>query len=107
MVTGGQYDVDAMMKSPSGAVIYREKRKQYDTFSWTSDRAGAIEFCFSNEFSTFAHKVVYFDFMAGDDDPLIRDLSLGAHATALSQVCTFILDKAFHAKAPLKTKQNC
>lgn len=86
VVTGGQYDVDAVLKSPGGAVIYKEKRKQYDTFTWTTDQKGTIEFCFSNEFSTFAHKVVYFDFLAGDDDPLIRDI--GAHATALTQLET-------------------
>eukprot|EP00057_Strongylocentrotus_purpuratus_P032644 XP_788345.3 PREDICTED: transmembrane emp24 domain-containing protein 3 [Strongylocentrotus purpuratus] len=86
VVTGGQYDVDALVKSPSGTVVYKEKRKQYDTFTWTTDQAGTIEFCFSNEFSTFAHKVVYFDFMAGDEDPLIRDI--GAHATALGQLET-------------------
>lgn len=77
------------MKSPSGTVVYKEKRKQYDTFTWTTDQAGTIEFCFSNEFSTFAHKVVYFDFMAGDEDPLIRDI--GAHATALGQVSGTLL----------------
>ncbi|XP_072173618.1 transmembrane emp24 domain-containing protein 3-like [Diadema setosum] len=86
VVTGGQYDVDAVLKSPSGAVVYKEKRKQYDTFTWTADQTGVVEFCFSNEFSTFAHKTVYFDFVAGDDDPLIRDI--GAHATALTQLET-------------------
>ena len=29
-------------------------------------------FCFSNEFSTFTHKVVYFDFQAGDEEPKWR-----------------------------------
>uniref|UniRef100_A0A674HQC9 Transmembrane p24 trafficking protein 7 n=1 Tax=Taeniopygia guttata TaxID=59729 RepID=A0A674HQC9_TAEGU len=50
VITGGHYDVDCRMK------------KQYDSFTFTASRNGTYKFCFSNEFSTFTHKTVYFDF---------------------------------------------
>ncbi|XP_072019798.1 transmembrane emp24 domain-containing protein 3-like [Amphiura filiformis] len=86
VVTGGQYDVDAYLEAPGQRVLYKERKKQYDTYTWTTDMKGVYKFCFSNEFSTFAHKLVYFDFMVGDEDPLLRDL--GEHATVLTQLET-------------------
>ncbi|XP_002737106.1 transmembrane emp24 domain-containing protein 3-like [Saccoglossus kowalevskii] len=82
VVTGGRYDVDAIVESPQGGILYKETKKQYDSFTWKTDRKGVYKFCFSNEFSTFAHKVVYFDFMVGDDDLLSNEV--GKHATALT-----------------------
>ena len=41
-------------------------------------------FCFSNEFSTFTHKVVYFDFQAGDEEPKWK--SMGGENTALTSL---------------------
>ena len=43
---------------------------------------GEYEFCFSNEFSSFTHKIVYFDFIVGDEAPLTDQI--GAHHTALT-----------------------
>lgn len=59
MVTGGNYDVDLELKSPSGKVLYQARKKQYDQIEKTADEDGVYEFCFSNEFSTFTHKVIY------------------------------------------------
>ena len=84
VVTGGQYDVDVTLEAPGQRPLYKERKKQYDTYTWTTDIKGVYKFCFSNEFSTFAHKLVYFDFIVGDEDPLLRDL--GEHATVLTQV---------------------
>ena len=59
-----------MQLSSRQKTLYKEQKKQYDQYTWTTDEDGEIRFCFSNEFSTITHKVVYFDFQAGDDDPL-------------------------------------
>lgn len=59
MVTGGNYDVDLILKSPSGRILYQATKKQYDQIEKTAEENGAYEFCFSNEFSTFTHKVIY------------------------------------------------
>jgi len=58
-VTGGNYDVDVELKSPSGKIIYQTTKKQYDQVEKTADEDGVYQFCFSNEFSTFSHKVIY------------------------------------------------
>lgn len=39
--------------------------------------------CFSNEFSTFSHKVVYMDFQVGEENPLAN---IDAHAEHLTQL---------------------
>ena len=44
---------------------------------------GVYVACFSNEFSTFSHKLVYMDFQVGEDAPLFN---LEDHATALTQM---------------------
>jgi len=65
VITGGNYDVDLEIMSPGKPgkrVLYKEIKKQYDSFTWTTDPEGEYQFCFSNEFSTFTHKLVYFDF---------------------------------------------
>ena len=43
-------------------------------------------FCFSNEFSSFVHKTVYFDFNDGNENPLTP--GIGSHHTALTQIET-------------------
>jgi len=86
VITGGNYDVDVEMISSDGRSLYKGTKKQFGTFEFTTDLKGEYQFCFSNEFSTFTHKVVYFEFVAGEDEP-IND-AIGAHISALTQVYT-------------------
>lgn len=44
---------------------------------------GIYKVCFSNEFSTFSHKLVYMEFNVGPETPLP---GIGDHATVLTQV---------------------
>jgi len=83
VVTGGQYDVDVQIEAPNKEVIYKEVKKQYDTFTWTPKVSGVFSFCFSNEFSTFSHKLIYLDLQVGEESPLP---GVGEHATALTQL---------------------
>ncbi|VDI79847.1 Hypothetical predicted protein [Mytilus galloprovincialis] len=77
------------LTAPNGQVLYKDVKKQYDSFTWTPDQSGVFKFCFSNEFSTFTHKIVYFDFQVGDEKPLFEQE--GKHATAMTLVSwTFI-----------------
>ena len=78
MVTGGHYDVDVVLTDPTRNVLYKQIKKQYDSHTWTAAKTGILlllvnnkflmlstgEYiaCFSNEFSTFSHKLVYIDF---------------------------------------------
>ena len=45
--------------------------------------SGEYRACFSNEFSTFSHKLVYVDFQVGEEEPLP---GVGDHLTAMTQV---------------------
>ena len=62
VVTGGHYDVDVILTDPMRKVLYKQVKKQYDSFTWTAEKTGEYVACFSNEFSTFSHKLVYIDF---------------------------------------------
>lgn len=78
--------MDVVLYDENGKIIYNVQKKQYDSHTFSAQGEGIYKFCFSNEFSTFSHKVVYFDFQAGDEMPLTKDL--GAHQTALTQMET-------------------
>ena len=95
MVTGGHYDVDVTIMDPHKNVIYKEVKKQYDSHTWTATITGEYRVCFSNEFSTFSHKLVYVDFQVGDEDPLP---GVGEHLTAMTQVCQILFYEFDFAK---------
>nr|CAD7453570.1 unnamed protein product [Timema tahoe] len=83
VVTGGQYDVDVSLEAPNREIIYRQVKSQFDTHTFTAQIAGVYAACFSNEFSTFSHKLVYMDFQVGDEQPLP---GLGEHVTVMTQM---------------------
>lgn len=84
VIAGGHYDVDCSVEDPQGRSLYHGTKKQYDSFTHRAELAGVHQFCFSNEFSTFSHKTVYFDFQVGDEPPILPDM--GSRVTALTQV---------------------
>ncbi len=84
VISGGNYDVDAVLYGPNEKILYQAQRKQYDSVDFTADVAGEYYFCFSNEFSSFTHKLVYFDIMVGEEPPLTEEM--GRHHTALTQL---------------------
>lgn len=90
VITGGQYDVDVEVITPSKQVIYQKKKAQYDSYQFHTDLAGVYTICFSNEFSTFSHKIVYFDLQVGEEAPLLE--SLEKHATSLTKMETSAQD---------------
>ena len=67
VVVGGNYDIDAEIIAPSNNAAYKEQRKQYDQTTLEAQETGLYRFCFSNEFSTFTHKVIYFDLQGIDE----------------------------------------
>ncbi|NXC51012.1 TMED3 protein, partial [Penelope pileata] len=84
VITGGHYDVDCYIEDPHGQTIYRETKKQYDSFLHHAELTGIYTVCFSNEFSTFSHKTVYFNLQVGDEPPILPDM--GTRVTALTQM---------------------
>ncbi|MBN3301426.1 transmembrane emp24 domain-containing protein 3 [Amia ocellicauda] len=83
VIAGGNYDVDCFVTDAVDNVLYHEKKKQYDSFTHITETKGVYKVCFSNEFSTFSHKIVYLDFRSGDERPLLPDMN---RATALTQM---------------------
>jgi protein ERP2 len=71
---GGNFDVDVALFGPGDRVIYQKQRKQYDSVDFTTTESGEHYFCFSNEFSSFTHKVVYFDFATGSEPPITDEI---------------------------------
>lgn len=69
VVAGGKTDVDCKIQDPKQRVLYEVKRKNYDTYQTVTKIGGEYKICFSNEFSTFTHKVIYFDLQVGEDNP--------------------------------------
>ncbi|XP_063230739.1 transmembrane emp24 domain-containing protein 7 [Bacillus rossius redtenbacheri] len=83
VVTGGQYDVDVTLEAPNREIIYRKVKSQFDTHTFVAPMRGVYAACFSNEFSTFSHKLVYMDFQVGEEQPLP---GLGEHVTVMTQM---------------------
>lgn len=83
VVTGGQYDVDVTLEDPKKEIIYRQVKSQFDSHTFTAQHTGVYVVCFSNEFSTFSHKLVYMDFQVGDEQPLP---GIGEHVTVMTQM---------------------
>lgn len=76
--------MDVVLFDPNEQKIYEGQRKQYFSVDFDTKEKGLYYFCFSNEFSSFTHKVVYFDLQVGDEAPLTPQM--GAHHTALTQL---------------------
>uniref|UniRef100_A0A5K3FEE1 GOLD domain-containing protein n=1 Tax=Mesocestoides corti TaxID=53468 RepID=A0A5K3FEE1_MESCO len=59
VISGGNFDVDVTFRDPFKNVVKSFQREQYDYFDLDVQVAGEHELCFSNEFSSVTHKVVY------------------------------------------------
>ncbi|XP_061602534.1 transmembrane emp24 domain-containing protein 3 [Cololabis saira] len=90
VISGGNYDVDCFVTDPYNNVLYNERKKQYDSFSHTTAMQGVYKVCFSNEFSTFTHKIVYLDFRHGGEEPLLESMSRSTALTQLESSCVAI-----------------
>ena len=60
VLRGGNNDVDVKLTTPNGRVIYNEKRRHEGRIEMDTTTKGAYKFCFSNDFSTVTHKVIFF-----------------------------------------------
>lgn len=70
VIIGGNYDVDLVVSGPGNAELFKYQQKQFDSLEFTTQSSGVYSACFSNEFSTFSHKLVYMNFQAGEERPL-------------------------------------
>lgn len=61
MQSGGSFDIDYTVIGPNERVIMEGSKERQGDFVFTAQDAGEYRFCFSNEMSTFAEKLVDFE----------------------------------------------
>ncbi|KAL1915711.1 uncharacterized protein VTP21DRAFT_6470 [Calcarisporiella thermophila] len=59
--SGGSFDIDYTVTGPRGNVIINGERERQGDFVFTANDAGEYSFCFANDMSTFAEKLVDFE----------------------------------------------
>ena len=59
--SGGSFDVDYSVMGPDGKVIMENSKERQLDSVFTAKVTGEYSFCFNNEMSTFAEKMVDFE----------------------------------------------
>jgi len=94
VIRGGNSDVDCYVEDPDGLKLYNDQRKQFDVHEWEAQKDGQYSFCFSNEFSTITHKVVYFELQVGAEKPLFDGADKPTALTQIESRCVTIHEEA-------------
>jgi len=64
--SGGSFDVDYSVYGPNDKKIMEGEKERQGDFVFTAQNPGEYRFCFNNEMSTFADKMVDFEVAVGD-----------------------------------------
>jgi hypothetical protein len=64
--SGGSFDVDYSVVGPTDKVILDGTKERQGDFVFTANDPGEYRFCFNNEMSTFAEKMVDFEIAVCD-----------------------------------------
>lgn len=59
--SGGSFDIDYKVTGPSQKIILEGTKERQGDFVFTVNELGEYKFCFANEMSTFAEKMVDFE----------------------------------------------
>lgn len=59
--SGGSFDVDFAVTAPGGKIVQDGTKERQGDFVFTAQSTGEYSFCFNNEMSTFAEKMVDFE----------------------------------------------
>ncbi|KJE92507.1 integral type I protein, variant [Capsaspora owczarzaki ATCC 30864] len=84
VITGGNLDIDVAVVDPNNVEVFRRDRSTLDGFEMVPKTSGTFSICFSNEFSTFTHKTVFFDVKIGDQ--AVAENELPAHTTVMTKM---------------------
>ncbi|TGZ63824.1 hypothetical protein CRM22_006704 [Opisthorchis felineus] len=88
VIYGGQLDVDFVLKEEPNHVISSVERTSHDEISFTAERNTTYSFCFNNQFSVSAHKLIYFELHPESFESLAEEAGEASHATVLGSVET-------------------
>ncbi|EGX52704.1 hypothetical protein TWF173_004033 [Orbilia oligospora] len=58
---GGSFDVDYTVKAPNDVIVLDGTKERQGDFVFTANELGEYSFCFSNDMSTFAEKLVDYE----------------------------------------------
>lgn len=64
---GGAFDINYVIRAPNKAIVVQEEKQRQGDYLFSADQIGEYEFCFDNEMSTFAEKVIDFEIKTEDD----------------------------------------
>jgi len=59
--SGGSFDIDYVVTDPRNKVVLNGERERQGDFIFTANYVGEYSFCFANDMSTFAEKLVDFE----------------------------------------------
>ena len=59
--SGGSFDVDYSVVGPNDRIILDGEKERQADYVFTANEVGEYRFCFNNEMSTFAEKMVDFE----------------------------------------------
>ncbi|KAF9429302.1 hypothetical protein BGZ76_001512 [Entomortierella beljakovae] len=59
--SGGSFDIDVEVKGPTEKVMLSLQKERQGDYVFTANDVGEYSFCFSNDMSTFAEKVIDFE----------------------------------------------
>ncbi|KAG0261225.1 hypothetical protein BG011_001266 [Mortierella polycephala] len=59
--SGGSFDIDVEVKAPNEKQILSLEKERQGDYVFTANEVGEYSFCFSNDMSTFAEKVIDFE----------------------------------------------
>ncbi|OAX79375.1 hypothetical protein ACJ72_06305 [Emergomyces africanus] len=66
--SGGSFDVDYSVTGPGDKIIVDGQKERQGDFVFTAETVGEYQFCFDNEMSTFAEKMVDFEISVENEE---------------------------------------
>ncbi|RPB26954.1 endosomal cargo receptor [Terfezia boudieri ATCC MYA-4762] len=66
--SGGSFDIDYVVHGPTQKVILDGSKERQGDFVFTANEIGEYKFCFSNDMSTFAEKMVDFEIAVENEE---------------------------------------
>jgi len=89
--SGGSFDIDYTVSGPLDKVILQGTKERQGDFVFTAQSVGEYSFCFNNEMSTFAEKLVDFEIAVENEQKAELPSRQGANpeqATAVEESIT-------------------
>ncbi|CAL8083353.1 unnamed protein product [Calicophoron daubneyi] len=86
VIHGGQLDIDLRIADPSDKEISKTERTSHDQVFFTSGQNGSYSFCFSNEFSSVSHKLIYFELRLESYESLSEEMGMDEPPSPLTMM---------------------